>query len=100
MARASVRSSSTMRTVEPLTRSTSRGALGGESDPDRRALARAARDLQSAAILLDVPLGDRQAESGALLPGGEERLADRRKHLFGNAATGVAHLEDDRGRSL
>src|SRR3954471_12318468 len=100
MARASVRSSSTMRTVEPLTKWASRRAFGGEVDPDRRTLAQTARDLQATAILLDVPLGDRQAEPGALLPRGEERLAYRRQCLFGNAAARVAHLEDHGRRPL
>ena len=67
----------------------------GSLEPDGRALARPARDLQPPAVLLDVPLGDREAQPGPFLAGGEERLAHRRQHVRWNAAAGVADLDDD-----
>src|SRR5207245_3490570 len=63
-------------------------------EPHCGALAEAAHDLEAAAVLLDVALGDREAQPGALLPGREERLAHRREHLLGDPATRIAYLDD------
>ena len=52
-----------------------------------------ALDLEPAAVLLDVPLRDREPEPGALLPGREERLAHRRQRGRRNAGAGVRHLD-------
>ena len=55
------------------------------------------RDLQRPAVLLHIPFGDGEPKPGPVLPGGEERLADRGQDRFGYAGSGITDLDHDLG---
>src|SRR5262245_36063456 len=68
------------------------GGVTGAGQPHREggAAAQLARHLDRSPVLEDDLLGQRQAQAGALLLGGEERVEDLRLVLGGDATAGVA----------
>src|SRR6188508_3181195 len=69
---------------------------GNESKFKARSLAGRAVALDRRFVLADDPVGDRQAEAGALAHrlGGEERIVNPRQELGWNAVAGVRHVHD------
>src|SRR3989304_7381628 len=93
MDRASVFSSSTMRTVKRAIRGELLSGGYGQSDPHRRPLFPRTGNGQGAFVLLDESLGDGQTEAGSVRLRGEEGFKDAWPHVLGDSPSRV-HDDD------
>ncbi|VTR70208.1 hypothetical protein DESC_780396 [Desulfosarcina cetonica] len=75
----------------------SKGWWNGQTDGERRALARIAFYGNAATVPFNNPITDRKAQPGALTGGlgGKKRIENSVQVLFGDAVSGVGHLDAD-----